>query len=127
VHLIESILLPSKVIKKGFETVVITTHAEKTFTGLVAEERGDANILRDSVQDGKLITILKKDIDEPPFGTLAANEWRRQQYLDPAYRPTTIVPGTGKTVLQSGGARRRIITSAAATSCCARRRAGSCW
>jgi putative heme-binding domain-containing protein len=77
VHLIESILLPSKVIKKGFETVVITTHAGKTFTGLVAEERGDAIILRDSVQDGKLITILKKDIDEPPFGTLAANEWRR--------------------------------------------------
>jgi putative heme-binding domain-containing protein len=63
-HLIESILLPSKVIKKGFETVVITTKAGKTLTGLVAEERGDAIILRDSAQDGKLITILKKDIDE---------------------------------------------------------------
>ena len=64
VHLIESILLPSKVIKKGFETVVITTKAGKTLTGLVAEERGDAVILRDSTQDGKLITILKKDIEE---------------------------------------------------------------
>jgi putative heme-binding domain-containing protein len=64
VHLVESILLPSKVIKKGFETVVITTKAGKTITGLVAEERGDAIILRDSAQDGKLITILKKDIDE---------------------------------------------------------------
>lgn len=64
VHLIESILLPSKVIKKGFETIAITTKAGKTITGLLAEERGDAVILRDFVQDGKLITILKKEIDE---------------------------------------------------------------
>jgi hypothetical protein len=33
-------------------------------TGLVAEERGDAVILRNAAQDGKLITILKKEIDE---------------------------------------------------------------
>ena len=64
VHLVESVLLPSKVIKKGFETVAITTKAGKTITGLLAEERGDAVVLRDSAQDGKLITILKKDIDE---------------------------------------------------------------
>jgi putative heme-binding domain-containing protein len=64
VYVIESILLPSKVVKKGFETVVITTTAGKTLTGLVAEERGDALVLRDAAQDGKLVTILKKDIDE---------------------------------------------------------------
>ena len=64
VHLVESILLPSKVIRKGFETVVITTKAGKTLTGLIAEEGGDAVILRDAAQDGKLVTILKKDIDE---------------------------------------------------------------
>ena len=64
VHLIESILLPSKVIKKGLETIAITTKAGKTITGLLAEERGDAVILRDFVQNGKLITILKKEIDE---------------------------------------------------------------
>jgi putative heme-binding domain-containing protein len=64
VHFIESILLPSKVIKKGFETVVITTKAGKTLTGLVAVERANAVILRDSTQDGKLITILKMDIEE---------------------------------------------------------------
>ena len=64
VYLIESILLPSKVIKKGFETVVITTKAGKSLTGLVAEESGDVIVLRDAAQDGKLITILKKDIDE---------------------------------------------------------------
>ena len=64
VYLVESILLPSKVIKKGFETVIITTKAGKTVTGLLAEERADAVVLRDAAQDGKLITILKKDIDE---------------------------------------------------------------
>ena len=64
VYLVESVLLPSKVIKKGFETVAITTKAGKTLTGLLAEERADAVVLRDAAQDGKLITILKKDIDE---------------------------------------------------------------
>jgi putative heme-binding domain-containing protein len=64
VYLIESLLSPSKVIKKGFETVVITTTAGKTVTGLLAEDRADAVVLRDPAQDGKVITILKKDIDE---------------------------------------------------------------
>jgi putative heme-binding domain-containing protein len=64
VYLVESVLLPSKVIKKGFETVTITTNAGKTVSGLLAEERADAIVLRDAAQDGKLITVLKKDIDE---------------------------------------------------------------
>src|SRR5438876_6014008 len=34
VYLLESVLLPSKVIKKGYETVTITTKAGRTFTGL---------------------------------------------------------------------------------------------
>ena len=88
VHLVESILLPSKVIKKGFETVAITTKAGKTITGLFAEERGDAIVLRDSTQDGKLITILKKDIEERndkgpslmPEGLV--NILSRQEFLD---------------------------------------------
>jgi putative heme-binding domain-containing protein len=63
VYLVESVLLPSKVIKKGYETVVITTRAGKMLTGLLAEERADAVVLRDAAGDGKLITVLKKDID----------------------------------------------------------------
>jgi putative heme-binding domain-containing protein len=63
-YLVESLLLPSKVIKKGFETVVVTTRAGKTVTGLLADDRADAIVLRDPAQDGKLITVLKKDIDE---------------------------------------------------------------
>jgi putative heme-binding domain-containing protein len=64
VYLVESILLPSKVIKKGFQTVVITTTKGKVLTGLLAEERTGAIVLRDAEQDGKTITIAKKDIEE---------------------------------------------------------------
>jgi putative heme-binding domain-containing protein len=63
-YLVESILQPSKVVKKGYETIVLTTKAGKTLTGLLAEERTDAVVLRDAAQDGKLITVPKTDIDE---------------------------------------------------------------
>lgn len=63
IYLIESILLPSKAIQKGYETVAIATRAGKTLTGLVAEERADAVVLRDAAQDGKLVMIAKKDIE----------------------------------------------------------------
>jgi len=89
VYLIESILLPSKLVKKGFETVVITTKAGKTLTGLLAEERADAVVLRDAAQDGKPITIRKKDIEERndkgaslmPEGLVNALS-DRQEFLD---------------------------------------------
>src|SRR5437879_3548345 len=37
VYLIESLLIPSKVIKKGFETVTITTTAGRRLTGSLAD------------------------------------------------------------------------------------------
>lgn len=63
-YLIESVLLPSKTIKKGFETLTITTTAGKSVSGLLVEEGTDAVVLRDAAQDGKLLTIRKKDIEE---------------------------------------------------------------
>jgi putative heme-binding domain-containing protein len=64
VYLIESVLLPSKVIKKGYETVVLTTRTGRTLTGLLTQESADAVVLRDAAQDGKLVAVPKKDIDE---------------------------------------------------------------
>jgi putative heme-binding domain-containing protein len=61
-YLVESMILPSKVIKKGFETVVITTKAGKTVSGLLAEDKSDAVVIRDNAIDGKLIIISKKEI-----------------------------------------------------------------
>ena len=63
VYLIESVLLPSKVIKKGFETVTITTKAGKIVSGLLADDRADAQVLRDPSGDGKLAIVAKKEID----------------------------------------------------------------
>ncbi len=64
IYLVESVLLPAKIVKKGFETIVLTTTTGKMVTGLLAEERADALVLHDATQDGKPITILKKAIDE---------------------------------------------------------------
>ncbi|MFZ4611446.1 MAG: c-type cytochrome, partial [Gemmataceae bacterium] len=63
-YLVESMILPSKVIKKGFETVVITTKAGKIISGLLAEDKSDAVVIRDNAIDGKLITISKKEIED---------------------------------------------------------------
>ncbi len=62
-HLVESLLAPSKVVKKGYETVAVSTNVGKTYTGLLAEERPDAIVLRDAAQDGKLVTIARKDVE----------------------------------------------------------------
>ncbi len=58
-ELVEAILEPSKAIKKGYETVTIVTDDGRTVTGLLAEDRSDAVVLRDPALDGKPITIAE--------------------------------------------------------------------
>src|SRR5271156_5944279 len=89
VELVESILDPSKVIKKGYETNTIVTDDGRTVTGLLLEERADAVVLRDPRQDGKAITIAKGRIEQRsnrgpslmPAGLMNALT-SRQQFLD---------------------------------------------
>jgi putative heme-binding domain-containing protein len=88
-YLVESILDPSKAIKKGYETITISTADGRTLTGLLAERRPDAIVLRDPGQDGKPVTIPKSDIEERRDGGisimpagLASNLNDRQQFLD---------------------------------------------
>ena len=88
-YLVESVLLPSKVLKKGYESVVITTKDERTVTGLVAEETPAAITLIDPSANGKRIVIAKADIEKRttsnkslmPEG-LANLLSDRQQFLD---------------------------------------------
>ncbi|HEV3025212.1 MAG TPA: DUF6797 domain-containing protein, partial [Pirellulales bacterium] len=61
---VESILSPSKTIKKGFETVTLVTGDGATLTGLLVEDRPDSVVIRDAARDGKLTTLAKRDIDE---------------------------------------------------------------
>lgn len=87
--LIESVLQPSKVVKKGFETVTIGTTDGKTAAGLLAEDGPDRVSLRDPAQAGKIVTFLKRDIEQRndrgpsvmPAGLVNALA-TRQQFLD---------------------------------------------
>ena len=67
-YLVESILAPSKTIKKGFETSTLVTQAGRTFVGRVVEQNPDSLVLR--VRDAKtptaggtLITIKRDEIE----------------------------------------------------------------
>jgi putative heme-binding domain-containing protein len=88
-YLVEAILEPSKVIKKGYETVTISTEDGRTVTGLLGEDRADAVVLRDPGQDGKAVTVRKDQIEERKDGGasimpagLVNNLGTRQQFLD---------------------------------------------
>jgi putative heme-binding domain-containing protein len=87
--LVEAILEPSKTIRKGYETVTLVTDDGRTISGLPAEDRPDAVVLRTSDQDGTPITIAKSRIEQQsnrgpsfmPAGLVNALA-SRQQFLD---------------------------------------------
>ncbi|MGZ0171026.1 MAG: DUF6797 domain-containing protein [Planctomycetales bacterium] len=87
--LVESVLAPSKSIRKEYQTVVVVTNDGKVVLGLRVEETPEKIVLREGRPFGKLIEIARDDIDEfqqtklsimPPgqVGMLAS----RQQFLD---------------------------------------------
>lgn len=88
-YLIESVLSPSKSIKKGYETATISRHDGSVASGVLAEDRPDRVVLRDPANDGRLQTIPRSEIDEistrgpsmmPP--SLVNQLAGRQQFLD---------------------------------------------
>jgi putative heme-binding domain-containing protein len=88
-YLVESVLSPSKSVKKGYETGTISRHDGTLVMGVVAEDRPDAVVLRDPAQDGRLTTIPRAEIDEismkgpsmmPP--SLVNQLTGRSQFLD---------------------------------------------
>src|SRR5262249_44068986 len=89
VDLVESILDPSRVIQTGYEPVTIATDDGWTVTGLLAQERPDAVVLRDAAQGGQPITIARSRIEQRrqggpslmPAGLVNALA-SRQQFLD---------------------------------------------
>ena len=89
IELVESVLNPSKVIRKGFETVSVVTEDGESITGLLDKESNGELVLRDPSKDGKRITIKKDTIDQRknaaqsimPKG-LTNQIASRQQFLD---------------------------------------------
>ncbi len=61
--LVESVLLPSRVIRKGYETVSVTTRKGRTVVGLLHKETPAELVLRDG-SDGRLVPLKKADVDE---------------------------------------------------------------
>ncbi len=88
-YLIESILAPSKSVKKGYETVTIAQRDGSVLTGILAEQTAAQLVVRDPAQGGRLVQVARADVDEvrtertsmmPPG---LVNQLRsRQQFLD---------------------------------------------
>lgn len=57
-------LHPSKVLKKGYETVTVATVEGRSVTGLVADETADTLTLIDFADNGKRLTVPKADIEK---------------------------------------------------------------
>ena len=64
ISIVESILNPSKIIRRGFESLSVTTTDGKTVTGLLLEDHPDRLILRDARLPDQKITIPRDTIDE---------------------------------------------------------------
>src|SRR5262249_57620890 len=60
-YLIESILLPSKIIKEGYHSLNVVTNRGKLYTGIKVRETKDELVLRDA--EDREIMIPVKDID----------------------------------------------------------------
>lgn len=87
-HLIESVLAPSKAIKKGYEPLTVSTTDGRAITGLLVEEKNGTLTLLDPA-GGKKVSIAVADIDKRTVGTLSlmpdglvSTLSDRQQFLD---------------------------------------------
>ena len=70
--IVESILEPSKQIKKGYETVLVLTIDGKTIVGTIASEDEKQLVIRDIQNVDKLTTIKRDDIDTVRPGKLSS-------------------------------------------------------
>ncbi len=87
--LVESVLLPSKVIRKGFETVTVVTAAGKSLSALLVERTADKVVVRDLSRGGELTSFATADVEEVKFNAVSVmpaeqvNQLNsRQQFLD---------------------------------------------
>ena len=65
-YLIESVFLPSKVVREGYTTAHIVTKDGRSFSGVLARETAKEIVLKDPIRDE--IVIAVKDIDEKRVG-----------------------------------------------------------
>jgi putative heme-binding domain-containing protein len=71
-YLVESVLEPSKTIRKGYESIQIITHDGRTISGLLAEELPNAVTLRNTTGNFNSIRVAKDAIDERATSPVSA-------------------------------------------------------
>jgi putative heme-binding domain-containing protein len=88
-YLVESILDPSRTVRRGYESVTVVQTDGKTVNGILAEETGAGVVIRDAGQEGKPVTIARESIEEltrPKTSLMPAGLVNlladRQQFLD---------------------------------------------
>ena len=65
-YLIESVFLPSKVVREGYTTAHVVTKDGRSFSGILARETAKELVLKDPIRDE--IVIAVSDIDEKRVG-----------------------------------------------------------
>ena len=65
-YLIESVFLPSKVVREGYTTAHVVTKDGRTFSGVLQRESAKEVVLRDPIRDE--IVLAVNDIDEKHIG-----------------------------------------------------------
>ena len=87
--IIDSLLEPSKVIRKGYETVTVLRGDGTTISGLLIEDRKDSIVVRDASSGGNEVVIRKDDVEIHKMEAISmmptglANQLTdRQQFLD---------------------------------------------
>lgn len=110
VQLVESLLDPSKLIRKGFETVIVVTNAGKSLTGRILEQSSDRLVLRDHSPERRLVTLRKMDIDQIVNSDvssmpekLADQLQNRQEFLDLVRYAMEIAATGSRPVVRSFG------------------------
>jgi putative heme-binding domain-containing protein len=88
-YLIESILQPSKSIKKGFESSIVLTADGQVYSGIVLREDDEQVVIRDAKNLDQPVTVIRANVEELKPGDVSsmpanlANELKdRQQFLD---------------------------------------------
>jgi putative heme-binding domain-containing protein len=88
-HLVESVLQPSKVIRKGFEPFTLQTKGGQPVSGILVSDNGKEIVIRDAVRNFKVVTFNNDDLEGIGQGTVSIMPegqvnllTSRQQFLD---------------------------------------------
>jgi putative heme-binding domain-containing protein len=72
VYLVEALLQPSKIIRKGFESVTVVTTAGKALPGRIVEDTPEKVVIQVSSDDLPRVTLAPSEIDEIAANSLSA-------------------------------------------------------